>query len=177
MAGSSRPSGTTMTRSNGRICRSALSTAWSTNSGRRCVGMTTAEDWVMYVNVARLTEWHTIAERLAFFRDHAGTNTRTGSPANGLTTLRAIRSFWEPSELPTPPHRPLDAYRTEYRHVLGWALAAAAAHRDAASYREALELARAVLPRRSDRLRASVPGSVRDRLRRARRLTSKRGDR
>ncbi|MGW9183387.1 glycosyltransferase family 2 protein [Agromyces sp. NPDC055661] len=140
-------------------------------------GMTTAEDWVMYVNVARLTEWHTIAERLAFFRDHAGTNTRTGSPANGLTTLRAIRSFWEPSELPTPPHRPLDAYRTEYRHVLGWALAAAAAHRDAASYREALELARAVLPRRSDRLRASVPGSVRDRLRRARRLTSKRGDR
>lgn len=127
-------------------------------------GMTTAEDWVMYVNVARFAEWHTLPERLAFFRDHAGTNTRTGSPGNGLTTLRAIRSFWEPTHLPTPPHRPLVAYRAEYRHVLGWTLEAARAHRDRSAFREALALSRAILPRRTDRLRAAVPGSVRRRL-------------
>ena len=112
-------------------------------------GMITAQDWVMYVNVARLTEWHLVPERLAFFRDHPGTLTRAGSPMKGLTALRAIRSFWQPSELPTPPHRPITAYSRYYRHVLGWALQACVRARDFRSYREALMIARDILPRRS----------------------------
>ncbi len=120
-------------------------------------GMVTAQDWVMYVNVARLTEWRLIPERLAFFRDLPNSITRTGSPAKGLTALRAIRSFWQPTELPTPPHRPLDAYRANYRHVLGWALRACWRARDLRAYREALALGRDILPRRTDRLRAAAP--------------------
>ena len=120
-------------------------------------GMITAQDWAMYVNVARLTEWRVVHHRLAFFRDHANTITRTGSAAKGLTALRVIRSFWRPSELPTPPHRPLDAYRPNYRHVLGWALRACWRARDFRSYREALVIARDILPRRVDRIRAAMP--------------------
>ena len=123
-------------------------------------GMITAQDWVMYVNVARLTEWHLVPDRLAFFRDHPGTLTRAGSPAKGLTALRAIRSFWQPSELPTPPHRPITAYSRYYRHVLGWALQACVRERDFRSYREALTIARDILPRRTDRLRAAAPAGL-----------------
>lgn len=124
-------------------------------------GMVTGQDWAMYVNVARLTEWRVLPERLGFFRDHPQTITRTGSPLKGLTALRAIRSYWQPSELPTPPHRPLDAYRANYRHVLGWALRACWRARDFRAYREALVVARDILPRRSDRLRAAAPRWVR----------------
>ncbi|GAA1469079.1 glycosyltransferase family A protein [Microbacterium thalassium] len=124
-------------------------------------GMTCAEDWTMYVNVARFTEWRIIRERLAFFRDHGGTNTRTGWAANGLIILRAIRSFWEPSTMPTPPHRPLDAYRRDYRFVLTHTLDAAVRSRDFTTYRQALATAASVLPRRTDRLRAMTPRLLR----------------
>ena len=120
-------------------------------------GVVTAQDWAMYVNVARLTEWRLLRARLAFFRDHPNTITRTGSPVKGLTALRVIRSFWQPSELPTPPHRPLAAYRPYYRHVLAWALRACWRARDVRAYREALVIARDILPRRRDRLRAAAP--------------------
>jgi glycosyltransferase involved in cell wall biosynthesis len=120
-------------------------------------GMITAQDWAMYVNVARLTEWRLLHDRLAFFRDHPNTITRTGSAAKGLTALRAIRSYWQPSDLPTPPHRPLSAYRPNYRHVLAWALRACVRARELRAYREALVIARDILPRRSDRLRAAAP--------------------
>jgi glycosyltransferase involved in cell wall biosynthesis len=126
-------------------------------------GAVTAEDWVMYVNVARLTEWHVVRERLAFFRDHPRTATRTASPRKGVTALRAIRSFWQPSALPTPPHRPLDAYRSHYRHVLTWTLHLCLSARDLRSYREALRLARDILPHRADRLRAAAPRWLRAR--------------
>lgn len=121
------------------------------------LGVVTGQDWVMYVNVARLTEWRLLDDRLAFFRDHPQTITRTGSPLKGLTALRVIRSFWQPSDLPTPPHRPLAAYRPYYRHVLNWALRACWRARDLRSYREALAIARDILPRRRDRLRAAAP--------------------
>lgn len=124
-------------------------------------GMVTAEDWVMYVNVSRLTEWRLLPERLAFFRDHPDTATRAGSPLKALTTLRAIQSYWLSSNLPTPPHRPLEAYRIYYRHVLAWALRASWRMRDFGAYREALSIAREILPRRLDRLRAASPGWLR----------------
>lgn len=123
-------------------------------------GMVTAQDWVMYVNVARFTEWRVLRERLAFFRDHPVSITRTGSPLKGLTALRAIRSFWQPTDLPTPPHRPLAAYRPHYRHVLRWALRACRRARDLRSYREALRIARDILPNRTDRLRAAAPAPL-----------------
>lgn len=124
-------------------------------------GLTCAEDWTMYVNVARLTEWHTVHKRLAFFREHGATNTRTGGLRNGLMALRAIRSFWQPSSLPTPAHRALKAYREDYVFVLGYTLDAALASRDPGGYRDALRLARDILPRRRDRMSAMFPGRLR----------------
>ncbi|GAA2032776.1 hypothetical protein GCM10009819_16040 [Agromyces tropicus] len=120
-------------------------------------GFVTAQDWVMYVNVARLAEWRSLPDRLAYFRDDARSITRTGSPLKGLTALRAIRSFWQPTDLPTPPHRPLEAYSPYYRHVLEWALRACRRARDLRAYREALALARDILPRRRDRAVAMLP--------------------
>ncbi len=128
------------------------------------VGMTSAEDWTMYVNVARFTEWHIVKRRLAFFRDHPGTNTRTRALSNGLMTLRAINSFWERTSLPEPPHRPLRAYRSHYQHVLGWTLAAATRSGDLTSWRQALHLARPILPERRDRLKAVLPERLRNHL-------------
>lgn len=136
-------------------------------------GMVTAQDWAMFVNVARLTEWRLLHERLAFFRDHPNTVTRSVSPVKGLTALRVIRSFWQPSQLPTPPHRPLEAYRPNYRHVLGWALHACWRARDLRAYREALIIARDILPRRSDRLRAAAPRSIKRLMRTLRRRTGR----
>lgn len=144
-------------RMRGSMSTSAVRRDLLIRAGKFPHGMVTAQDWVMYVNVARLTEWRLLRDRLAFFRDHPLSITRTGSPVKGLTALRAIRSFWQPSALPTPPHRPLDAYRTYYRHVLGWALRLCWRAKDLRSYREALVIARDILPRRTDRLRAAAP--------------------
>lgn len=136
-------------------------------------GMVIAEDWTMYVNVARLTEWQVLDERLAFFRDHRSTATRTPGAGKGLTVLRATASFWNPSPLPTPVHRPLAAYSPYYRHTLSWALSESAAARDGRRYRQALRLGWQLLPNRVDILRAMVPQrprAVARRLRRGRRL-------
>ena len=43
----------------------------------------------MYVNVARLTEWHLLHDRLAFFRDHPQTATKIED--NILTRARELR--------------------------------------------------------------------------------------
>ena len=57
-----------------RLCGS-MSTAFVArevllNAGGFPTGMTCAEDWTMYVHVARDHEWHVVPRRLAFFRDH-----------------------------------------------------------------------------------------------------------
>ena len=161
-------------RMRGSMSTSAVRRDLLIRAGKFPHGMVTAQDWVMYVNVARLTEWRLLRDRLAFFRDHPVSITRTGSPVKGLTALRAIRSFWQPSTLPTPPHRPLDAYRTYYRHVLGWALRLCWRARDLRSYREALAIARDILPHRTDRLRAAAPRWMQ---RASRRITVARGRR
>lgn len=124
-------------------------------------GMTIAEDWTMYVNVARLTEWHLIEERLAFFRDHGSTATRASSPEKGLTVLRATLSFWNPSPLPTPSHRPLPAYGPYYRHTLTWVLAECISTRDGRGYRQAFALGWRLLPNKRDVVRAMTPERLR----------------
>jgi glycosyltransferase involved in cell wall biosynthesis len=117
-----------------------------------------AEDWTMYVNVARLTEWGTNPTPLVIFREHdQSSGTAHGGSRNGLDTLRAVRSFWAPTDLPTPAHRPLRAYREDYRYILRWTLDVCRLERDRAAYREAVSIARSILPRRWDRILARVP--------------------
>ncbi|GAA4374177.1 glycosyltransferase [Agromyces bauzanensis] len=135
-------------RMRGAMSTTAVRRQLITAAGGFPEGMITAQDWVMYVNVARLAEWRCIGEPLAFSRDHAGTVTRSANPLKGLTALRAIQGFWQPSALPTPSHRPLDAYRPHYRRVLEWALAACWRARDYRTFREALAVGDDLLRRR-----------------------------
>ncbi|WP_022882134.1 glycosyltransferase family 2 protein [Gryllotalpicola ginsengisoli] len=144
-------------QSGAAVRRRVLEAAGGFPSGLRC-----AEDWTMYVNVARFTEWSVLRERLVLFRNHPATNTLTGGPRNGVDTLRAIAAFWAESRMPEPSHRPLRAYRADYRFTLRWTLDAARRARNPGAYREALVLARAVLPERRDRLAAMVPGGIWD---------------
>lgn len=137
------------------VSRDVLEAAGGFPVGRSC-----AEDWTMYVHVARSHEWHVVPRRLAFFRDHPGANTRTGRSANGLQTVRAIHGFW--TEPGGALARGLDptAYRRVYRASVRDALDAARADREWGRYRELLGLLPVVLPDRRDRLTALVPGPV-----------------
>lgn len=124
-------------------------------------GLIAAEDWTMYVNVARFTEWHVLEERRAFFRAH-GANAMSGrSTEKSLSVLRAIRSFWQPSSMPKSAHRPLDAFRRNYRYEVQAALDAAQRNDDAQGRREALRLSKDILPRRWDQLFIRMPAPVR----------------
>ncbi len=117
-----------------------------------------AEDWTMYVNVARLTEWGTDPHPLVIFREHdKASGTGHGGVRNGLDTLRAVASFWAPSSLPTPPHGELHEYREDYRFILRWALDLCRREKDRASFREALRIAKPILPRWQDRALCRIP--------------------
>lgn len=120
-------------------------------------GLIAAEDWTMYVNVARFTEWRVLAERRAFFRDHGNNAMGSGNTERSLSVLRAIRSFWMPTVLPTPPHRALTDYRRNYRYEVLGALAACRRSNDREGRREALKIADEILPRSWDRLFIRMP--------------------
>ncbi|MBU4466173.1 MAG: glycosyltransferase [Actinobacteria bacterium] len=153
-------------RMRGSLSGSVVDRAVLAEAGGFPVGLRCAEDWTMYVNVARFHEWDTLTEPLVLFRKHPTGATLVGGVANGLDTLRAIRAFWEPSALPTPTHRALGAYAPAYRFVLRWALQICRDTGDRDSYREALQIARSILPRRRDRLIARIPPATWQRLRR-----------
>ena len=78
------------------------------------VGYTCGADWVMFINVARYTEWHYLDTRLSFVRIHPGNNTRA-NPTNGLATIRALRAVWADRSRPVPQHRALIDYGSDYR--------------------------------------------------------------
>lgn len=161
-----------------RLCGS-MSTAFVArevllNAGGFPTGMTCAEDWTMYVHVARDHEWHVVPRRLAFFRDHPLANTRVGRSRNGLDTVRAIHRFWTDPLGPSSRGITSDAYRQAYRATVRDALDAARMDRAWGRYREVCSLAPAILPRRSDRLTALVPGELWRWARRVRDLASRR---
>ncbi|MFC4139887.1 MULTISPECIES: glycosyltransferase family 2 protein [unclassified Microbacterium] len=145
----------------GSMSTAAVRTDILRNAGGFPVGLIAAEDWTMYVNVARFTEWRVLDDRRAFFRDHGGNAMRGRSTEKSLSTLRAIRAFWQPTAMPTPPHRPIEAYRRGYRYEVLAALAAAARNDDRAGRREALQIATEILPRRWDRVFVRMPRPVR----------------
>jgi glycosyltransferase involved in cell wall biosynthesis len=54
--------------------------------------LTCADDWLMFLNVSRLAEWHTLPKRLAFARVHDGRS--TGSVENSAAILAAFVVVW-----------------------------------------------------------------------------------
>ncbi|HNV13590.1 MAG: glycosyltransferase [Actinomycetales bacterium] len=157
-------------RLRGSVSGCAITTEVLRAAGGFPAGRTCAEDWTMFVNVARLTEWQVIEDRLVFFRDHPLTNTRTGLSANGVDTVRAMHEFWTDPRLHEPCPVDLGDYRAAYRTTVRFALEAARVDGSSGRFAEIQRLAPVVLPRRVDRILARVPPRWWDRLRVARSL-------
>ena len=122
-------------------------------------GVTCAEDWMMFVNVARYTEWWFLDARLSFVRVHGGNNT-TADPTNGLVTLRTLRAMWDDRARPVPAHRELSSYGADYRWTVQDAVWGSLRRRRPDLARECLREGFALLPRYRDRAYALVPPPV-----------------
>lgn len=145
----------------GSMSTAAVRTSVLRDAGAFPEGFIAAEDWTMYVNVARLTEWRVLDERRAFFRGHSNSAMRGRSSEKFLSVLRAIRSFWQPTDLPTPPHRPLESYGRNYRNEVLTALSGCRRNGDRGGEQEALRIAAEILPRRWDRVYIRLPSALR----------------
>ena len=119
------------------------------------------EDWVMFMNVARLTEWHTLPERLGFSRVHAAQSTNNSS--NALSTLATMINAWcggRPMPYPLSGisvFKELAKYGREYRSVVQDCLWKAIRAGDLHSAGIIHALGRVLLPRRVDRCYACLP--------------------
>ena len=93
-------------RNRGNISGATVHRDTLVRAGGFPVGYTCGADWVMFINVARYTEWHFLDARLSFVRIHPGNNTRA-NPTNGLMTVRALDgSLGRPVPTGSPPSRP-----------------------------------------------------------------------
>ena len=119
------------------------------------------EDWVMFMNVARLAEWHTLPERLGFSRVHAAQS--TNDSGNALSTLATMINAWCGGRpMPYPTHgqsflKELARYGREYRSVVQDALWRALRVGDLQSAGNIHALGRVLLPRWWDRCYACLP--------------------
>ena len=124
--------------------------------GRFVAGFTYANDWLFFVNVSRFVEWHYIPKQLAFRRQHASRTTGT-QVTNGVEILRAIHHMWAEESLPTPAHRPLEAYGRDYRFRVQETLWEAIRNRRFDLAQRALCLGMPLLPKWLDRIYALTP--------------------
>ena len=125
-------------------------------------GMTCAEDWMMFINVARLAEWHVVPGRWSLVRRHSGNNTNT-NPTNGVVSLAAISDVWRTQQA-APAHRTLVEYGETYRWHVQHTAWHALRHCRFDLAREAWKHGRQLLPRRVDRLYGYLPPQVTHRL-------------
>jgi len=125
------------------------------------IGYTCAEDWVMFINVARYGEWCYLDRRLSFVRKHASNNTVT-NPTNDIVTIRALRRVWEDEARPVPAHRALADYALDYRLLVQRSFWRAVARREGRIALEVLVEGSWLLPRYRDRAIVLVPPSLND---------------
>jgi glycosyltransferase involved in cell wall biosynthesis len=127
-----------------------------------CFPPSATEDWRMALNVARLTEWHEVPERLAFHRFHAGSTTSTSM--EGIHVFVAYLDLWfGGNPFPGPPLS--RTQRTEqlaedslmHRVMLQQMIWANLRAGKWAAARELVGLGTALLPSRLDRLRIRLP--------------------
>ena len=119
------------------------------------------EDWLMFINVARITEWHTLPERLGFSRIHIAQS--TNDSGNALSTLATMINAWCGGR--PMPHavrglsffKELAQYGREYRSVVQNCLWRAIRAGDLRSASIIHALGRVLLPRRIDRCYACLP--------------------
>ncbi|MGO8873950.1 MAG: glycosyltransferase family 2 protein [Acidimicrobiales bacterium] len=122
-------------------------------------GYTCAADWLMFINVARYTEWCFLDARLSFVRKHAGNNT-SANPTNGLVTVRAIREAWSEQSRPVPAHRPLAEYGADYRWTLQNAVWSSIRRGQFSIALDTLRQGLPLLPRAKDKTYALLPPQI-----------------
>jgi glycosyltransferase involved in cell wall biosynthesis len=152
-------------RNRGDIMTATVERSTCLASGGFPPGLTTAEDWVFFLRVARLTEWFHLSQRLAFHRRHRGNNT-TANPTNGVVNLQALRMIWDDPEHAALPHRPLAEYGDSYRWTVQEAVWGALQRRRLRLALKAAVIGVPLLPRRRDRLYAFTPPPITWRLER-----------
>ena len=133
-------------------------------AGGFCPMQTTGDDWTMFLNVARLAEWHTIPRRLGFTRLHAGQT--TGDPASVVPILATHVNAWLAGR-PRPTREGLAETRRRlaglgphYRAVFQSYIWQAIRRRRFGTGRLLLRLSGALLPRRRDRLYTLLPPPI-----------------
>jgi len=123
------------------------------------------EDWIMLLNVARLTRWHVLNEKLVFSRLHPA-QLIGGSVLSEFVSIGGLISAWytgRPLEVRLDANQiksALESLAPSYRTIvqgLLWTLVRKGRLRDAKSISGA---ARMILPRSRDRLYTFVPPPI-----------------
>ncbi len=123
-----------------------------------------SDDWGMFTNVARITEWHLIPDRLGFTRLHRAQSTNSGTSA--LAVILPIAAIWyggRPFPHRIEPHEmvgKLIQYRHEYRYLIQGCLWRALRAGDLRTARAVRKFGWLLLPRLRDRLYAALPPQI-----------------
>jgi hypothetical protein len=127
-------------------------------------GQASDEDRILFLNVARLGEWHTINERLGFSRQHGGQDMRVGG--NTLKILNGLVGCWYGGR-PVPRAangddvlRELESCAPEYKHLVQKCLWEAVVSGDIRTARAVRKFGWLLLPRLRDRLYATLPPQI-----------------
>jgi glycosyltransferase involved in cell wall biosynthesis len=122
------------------------------------------EDWTMFMNAARVCEWHTISRRLAFCRLHR--NQITFQSANGVYAIGGLINAWltgRPAPERIKSSAVLDRLATcgpTYRKMVQEYLWGAIRRGDWTTASLTSKLGGLILPRRRDRMYTLVPPQI-----------------
>ena len=116
------------------------------------------EDWLLFIHIAAVTEWHLVQQRLVFVRLHPAQITRMRrSPAPEYVTS-VLAQAWD--RYSDRPGIRLDSYRHEYRTLVqGWVWSRVRS-RDVRGAVSAYRGARRFVPRPADRAVVWTPPPV-----------------
>ncbi len=123
------------------------------------------EDWAMFLNVARFTEWHTLSYRLGFTRFHS-TQMTTASLVPWMHSLSGFLDVWQTGR--PMPYRVTEEQRVSllaeygpvYRRVVQGFIHGAVKHRQLGMAMRLYRLGSCLLPRWRDRLYVWLPTRV-----------------
>ena len=148
-------------RNRGAFSASVLRRDIYQTAGGHLPGLTSGEDWLLFLAVARLAEWHTIPRRLAFSRQHGAQS--TGNVDNIRSILAAYVVAWHGGRaFPTPlsveqQQERLKRYGRQYREMAQGFFWAGVRRRRWDLVSIVRPLSRSLLPRRRDRLFILIP--------------------
>ena len=151
-------------RNRGVMSASVIHRQTLIRAGCFCPMQSYTDDWTLFLNVARLCEWHTLPQRLGFTRLH--TTQSTGDVDNGLIILAGKVTAWY-SGRPFP-HRTkgtealaeLNTYGVVYRQIVQHCFWSALRERRFGLALLVRRLGHLLLPRTRDWLYVHIPPPI-----------------